>query len=206
MNRLIVDEKEKIYTYGKDGSKSKLLVYEKTEKKEIMLYSYCPRNDHIHQSMVNVIRKFEQKYLNIKIKFVAHDNLQQINTELLTGKGADIICGIYPAMEYITKGVFLDLNRMIDADSKFNKEDYNEAVIEGSRYGEALYIMPITYVKQFYAGNKNLLEDNNIKTDIEWTWRDLYEIMNKVKSKGIYATSTCPQEENLLLMVKDALD
>ena len=212
--RFIVDEEEKIYTFGKDGNQSKLLAYAKTEKKEqeemekkeIRLYSYYPNDDHIHQNLINVIRKFEQKYPDIKIKFDAHDNLQQINTELLTGKGPDILCGIYPAMGYITKGIFLDLNQMISGDSEFNKEDYNEAVIEGSRYGDALYIMPITYIKQFYIGNKKLLEDNKIEVDIEWTWRDLYEIMEKVKSKGIYAAPIYPEEYILSRLVKDGLD
>ncbi|SHI74490.1 extracellular solute-binding protein [Lutispora thermophila] len=212
--RFIVDEGEKIYIFGKDGSQSRLLTYiktekkeqEETEKKEIRLYSYYPNDDHIHQSMINVIRKFEQKYPDIKIKFEAHDNLQQINTELLTGKGPDILCGKYPAMGYITKGVFLDLNQMINEDSEFNREDYNEAVIEGSKYGDALYIMPITYIKQFYIGNKKLLEDNKIEVDIEWTWRDLYEIMEKVKSKGIYAAPIYPEEYILSRLVKDGLD
>ena len=214
MYRFIVDEEEKIYAFGKDGSQSKLLAYAKTEKKEqeeidkkeILLYSYYPGDDHIHQNMKNVIRKFEEKHPNIKIKFEIHDNLQQINTELLTGKGPDILCGVYPAMGYITKGVFLDLNQMINADNEFNKEDYNEAVIEGSKYGDALYIMPITYKKQFYIGNKKLLEDKTITIGIEWTWRDFYEIMDKVKQKGIYAAPKYPEEEFILLLVKDGMD
>lgn len=212
--RFIVDEGEKIYTFGKDGNQSKLLSYAKTEKKEqeekekkeILLYSYYPEENYIHQYMVNVIRKFEQKYPDIKIKFEIHNDLQQINTELLTGKGPDILCGIYPATAYITKGAFLDLNQMINGDSEFNMEDYNEAVIEGSKYGDGLYIMPIIYSKQFCIGNKKLLEDNNLKIDIEWTWRDLYEIMGKVKSKGIYAAPQYPDKYILYEMFRNSLN
>jgi len=50
------------------------------------------------------------------------------------------------------------------------------------------------------------LEDNNIKTDIEWTWRDFYEIMDKVSSKGIYAAPKYPEEYILLEMIKDSID
>ncbi|MGI6189659.1 MAG: extracellular solute-binding protein [Caldicoprobacteraceae bacterium] len=105
-----------------------------------------------------------------------------VNTELMAGKGPDIISFFsMPYKKYIDKNMLANLGELMDNDDEFNKDELNFNVIDAMRYKGGLYVMPISYGFYIMAANKELLDKENIRIDDrKWTWDDFMIIAEKI--------------------------
>ena len=188
--RFIVDKEENVYVLRKSGSSIKIIEFVKTQvgeslvnaiaKKEINVYFYSPYPNSIRKETMSIIDKFHKTYPDIHVNFTETNDLNLLNTEIL----ADVLFGYYYVKDYISKNLLTDLDEVAKKDADFRMDDYIDNIIEASRYKGKLYIIPVLYDIPCYLGNKELLEKNNIDLDIDWTWRDFYNAINKANKKG----------------------
>ena len=132
---------------------------------------------------MSIIDKFHKTHPDIHVNFTETNEINLLNTEILAGK-ADILFGYYYVKDYISKNLLTDLEEAAENDADFHMNDYIDNIIEASRYKGKLYIIPVLYDIPCYLGNKELLGKNNIDLDIDWTWRDFYNAINKANRKG----------------------
>ncbi|AFS78958.1 putative extracellular solute-binding protein [Gottschalkia acidurici 9a] len=108
---------------------------------------------------------------------------RSINTELMAGGGPDIIlCDSWrlPYQEYINKGLLVDLNKLIENDREFNKDEYYMNIFKGIEYREGLYTLPTDIDFGLLRGAKDIKVD-----DKNWTWEDFYDL-GKNKNENDY--------------------
>ncbi|HCJ58897.1 MAG TPA: hypothetical protein DHV55_17240 [Clostridiaceae bacterium] len=189
---MMIDLEEQVYILAESGDKPVLLKYVKNkdkitgsepeEQKKLVVYVYRD----LLSVYSNAARKFESHHKNIKIDLKTHDSIghfeytQKLNTEMLTGKGPDIICNYYPLREYAEKGLLVNLDEMIKKDRSFDINDYYEHIINGCRQEEKLYAMPINYDFKCFFVNEKLMKEKNITLDDDYTFVDLYNVAKKL--------------------------
>jgi multiple sugar transport system substrate-binding protein len=108
--------------------------------------------------------------------------VKTLNTELMTGKGPDIIYfANLPYRKYIDKKMFVNLSDLMEKDDKFNKSELNFNILDALKYKGGLYTIPISYQFEMMVANKSILDKDNIKIDdMNWTWDDFMQIAQKV--------------------------
>ncbi len=138
-------------------------------------------------------KRFQEKNTDIKVTVNLYPVLDEyqyrdkLNTELMAGKGPDILY-LRPwdyIRTYIEKGILVNLGEMIEKDKGFNIEDYNTHIIGKARYKDELYTMPINYY-QFYSFvlNEKLLEEKGISLDDNINWKDVYALSKKLNENS----------------------
>lgn len=107
---------------------------------------------------------------------------KNVNTEIMSGKGSDIICmNRLPYHKYVDKKALVNLSDFISKDKEFNMKDYNEKIINAFKYKEGLYTIPTGYEFSTLAVNKKILEENKINIDDKnWTWNDFIGYASKI--------------------------
>lgn len=112
--------------------------------------------------------------------------VQSISTQMMSGKGADIIAmNDLPQDKYVQKNMLVNLYNYMDKDSEFKKEQYYQNILESSQDGDGLYAMPFSFVLDAITGNKELLDKAKIEIgDQTWTWDDFKEISKKLKEQA----------------------
>ncbi len=122
--------------------------------------------------------------------------LKTISTELMSGKGPDIIDTLYiPASRYADNNFLCDLEKMMKQDSGFDMGDYYENIINSTRYKGGLYTMPIDFMASFLSGKCSLPAS---MTTEELTWEAFFKSAEEaLKARGIEgpAVIRCRQEE-----------
>ncbi len=105
-----------------------------------------------------------------------------INTELMTGKGADIILlSNLPYDNYAQKNLLVDYNTLIAKDKSFNKDNYYNNVIDALSINGKNYAMPVSFGISVLSANKSILDSKNISIDSKtWTWTDFENIAKQV--------------------------
>lgn len=89
--------------------------------------------------------------------------IRQINLDILSGKGPDILCGNYymPLTAYEDNGVLVDLNTLIEKDTTFNKGNYLENIFFLSERDGHLYKMPGGFFVRGLYGPKSVIGDRS---------------------------------------------
>ena len=78
------------------------------------------------------------------------DYISRINTELMSGKGPDIIAiDVLPYYKYAASGYLEDLRLYMDADEDFDISDYRRDIIEAAEYNSGQYMLPTGFWFQF---------------------------------------------------------
>ena len=108
---------------------------------------------------------FEKEHPDVKVDYrvalendsiTVSDAIKALNTELLSGKGADIlITESLPVDSYIEKGILLDLTDFImpmEEDGTLNKN-----IIEACKRDGKLYTVPQWFIPYFFAGSNDTL-------------------------------------------------
>ncbi|SKC40134.1 extracellular solute-binding protein [Maledivibacter halophilus] len=111
-----------------------------------------------------------------------YDFIQKINTQMLTGKGPDIIqMDNIPYKKYADKGLLLDLKEMMNKDTSFDRNLYYSNIFDAMEYKDGLYIMPLTVTYPALLSNTNFLKEYSIEfDDNSWAWKDFLDISKKV--------------------------
>ena len=86
------------------------------------------------------------------------DYLRRLNTEMMSGGGADIIAmDIVPYYKYADAGQLLDLADFMDKDESFNRADYFDTVLDAMRYKGGQYILPLDFSFSYVTYDTELL-------------------------------------------------
>jgi ABC-type glycerol-3-phosphate transport system substrate-binding protein len=85
------------------------------------------------------------------------DYIKQLNTQLMSGAGADIIAmDVIPYYRYATGGQLLDLTGYTTPENGFNMADYQQNIIEGTRIEGKQYFIPLDYSFDLIAYDPSL--------------------------------------------------
>lgn len=108
------------------------------------------------------------------------DYINQINTELMSGSGADILAiDVLPYYKYAENGQLEDLNQYMEADQDFDDSDYRKNILEGTQYKGGQYIFPINYSFQYLNYDATLLDEEaqeKMNQKDTFTYEELTEI------------------------------
>lgn len=141
-------------------------------------------------------RLFEKKHpdIRVEIKDYAAGQLRRgdkrryenyvkaMNTEILSGKGPDIISiqGL-PYKKYIDKKVFVDLNELMKKDKQFKRQDYYNNILKACETKGKLYAMPISFSVPVIIADEAMLKKANVSIDdSKWDWSDFHSAAKKL--------------------------
>jgi len=141
-------------------------------------------------------RLYQKKHPNIEVEIkdyssgqVRHRDparyesyVKTINTEILSGRGPDIISlqGL-PYGKYIDKKVLVDLKPLMKKDKTLKRQDYYTNILTACEHRGKLYGMPISFNLPVIIADGTMLEKANISiNDDRWTWSDFYAAAKKI--------------------------
>lgn len=120
------------------------------------------------------------------------DYINKINTELMSGGGADILAmDVLPYYKYAENGQLEDLKQYMEEDQNFNASNYRQNIMEGVQYKGRQYIFPMSYSFQYLSYDTTLLNEEakeKIAQKDAFTYEELTEIafnsFQKEKGEG----------------------
>lgn len=123
--------------------------------------------------MTKASKEFNARYpdytLDVEYFDTREEYRQKLNTELLAGRGPDVVLfdvntfnSIY---KIIKSGVFCDINPFIEEDETFNMDNYNKTVMDCGVFDGKRYIIPLEYTINAFITSEELLRENGISID-----------------------------------------
>ncbi|SFT20378.1 ABC transporter substrate-binding protein [Paenibacillus sp. BC26] len=138
-----------------------------------------------------------------------------INTELMSGKGADLIAvQDLPFNKYAEKGLLADLRPLMEEDKSYNSQDYYEGLMEAVTSGGKQAALPVKFSLDVMLGDAAELTAAGVKLDdSKWTWKEFTDIAHKLAKDedgdgkpDRYTLSGMPKEQLLKLMVESSYE
>lgn len=132
------------------------------------------------------IEKFEQQHKNVKIHYYSgilkRDYSEWLTKQLLLGKMPDVFMILSDDFNRLASlGALKDLEKLMEKDSSFRKEEYFTTALMTGQYNGSQYALPYETVPTLMFVNKTLLMKEGIQLpDSDWTWDDMYEICKMV--------------------------
>ena len=129
--------------------------------KKLTVYSLYDNNT--VRMAINMFRKEQTDvYVEMKIGVSGEDGvtesdaIKNLNTEILSGEGPDIILldGM-PMDSYIEKGILMDMSKAIKDMEK--EENYYQNILEAYRQDGKIYAVPIRFIMPLIAGEEKLV-------------------------------------------------
>ncbi|MFI3237387.1 MAG: extracellular solute-binding protein [Lachnospiraceae bacterium] len=121
--------------------------------------------------------------------------LTKLNNDIVAGNVPDIIMessDSLPMDNYATKGLFVDIYELMEADETIHKEDYVENVLKSYEVEEALYQIPTAYMITTVFGKASIFGD-----DTALTWDEFHEIMALYPESESFSVNIMTQSEML---------
>nr|WP_315021333.1 extracellular solute-binding protein [uncultured Aminipila sp.] len=107
------------------------------------------------------------------------DYISKINTELMSGKGADVLAmDVLPYYKYADGGQLENLQSYMDADSNFDIQDYKKNILDAMKYHNGLYIIPLDYTFDYLTYDTSLFNENekqSLQKGSKYTYNQLIE-------------------------------
>jgi len=130
-----------------------------------------------------------------------------LNTELLSGKGPDIIDISYQSPgNWVNKGLLVNLSELMAADPDFNQSQLFENIVEASKSNGNLYVMPLSFqLRSLLVGDGDAIQKAGVRIDDDsWTWNDFIAAAEKLmgEKKYKYAFGGAPAELLLSLQIR----
>ncbi|MFZ5965614.1 MAG: extracellular solute-binding protein [Bacillota bacterium] len=135
--------------------------------------------------------KFQKEHPEYRIDIQTYPSsdyetyVKNLNTQILSGKGPDIIsvAGL-PYESYISKNILADLSDMMDGDKSFDMSKYYTNIFDALKYNGNLYVLPTDFTFNVLMANQKILDQKSIKIDdSKWTWDDFKSIAEEVTQK-----------------------
>lgn len=185
------------------------------ERKKVVLSVY-EASDFYKQAKM----KFEEKHpdLMIEIKEYAAEGgseegklekyVQTTNTQLLSGKGADLIDLDVSGLQvgkYVNKNALVNLNEFMNNDKSFDSNHYYMNIFEHVKMNGGLYALPTRFFLDTLAGDSGGIKKAGVQIDDkDWTWSQFAKAGKLLNSKeGRYAMGNTPPEQMLGYLVAD---
>lgn len=145
----------------------------------------------VSNGLQDTLDEFQKKYPNIKIKKTLFDvnNIEKYEKTLLSdtlaGKGPDVLYLTSSDGKKLQKsGMLEDLKSFMDKDKSFNKQDYNNKIINSGMYNGKLTLMPLDYYVNQYATTKELLNSNGINLKPDFSEKDFIKAVGSGNLNG----------------------
>lgn len=107
------------------------------------------------------------------------DYISKVNTELMSGKGADILAmDVLPYYKYADGGQLENLQNYMDADSSFDIKDYKKNILDAMKYHDGLYVIPLDYTFDYLTYDSSLFNENekqNLQKNSKYTYNQLIQ-------------------------------
>ena len=124
---------------------------EAVDQTPVTVYMYGP--DYYNTGFPHYQSDFENQFPQYKINLQRFDTAEEmrtvLSTELLAGKGPDVIwCNPMPFInpeKTLQSGYFLDLSPFIDENPAFNMEDYSKPAMDTGVFDGKRYFVPLEY-------------------------------------------------------------
>lgn len=181
-----VDEKTFFGTYSdwtNDNRETKFCRYEKVnpedvKDKEILTLGCMYIDSGVRTEVVKYNKSHDD--IRIVVKDYSEYNTEedymagykQFNSDIASGKGPDIVVTEFDnhSDAYAKKGLYLDLNTMLEKDEELSKEDFSANILEAlSLDGKLFFISPSYYIRTI-VGKKSLIGDRK-----SWTLDEMIQ-------------------------------
>lgn len=107
-------------------------------------------------------------------------------SDTLAGKGPDVLYLSSSDEKKLQKsGMLEDLKTLMNKDKSFNKEDYNNKIINAGMYNDKLTLMPLDYYVNQYATMKELLNSNGINLKQDSSEKDFIKAVESGNLNGV---------------------
>lgn len=169
-----------------------------SEPVEITYYTFSAfpsnPNDPNHQKeLEQMVQLFEESHPNIKVNIIKGDwnnYFPKLKTMIMGGVAPDVI-EMTPDyfVEYVDKGVLLDLNTLMEQDDNFDKTIFYPASLAAFQRNGMQLGIPETFSTVVLVYNKDLFDQAGIAYPTEeWTWQDVIQAGQKLTDpeKGIF--------------------
>ena len=201
-----VENRDNVYLSGKlYNGKASVYKYEKKDqaletiidKKTITIMTDYPDNNFKAAArsfeklnpdiLINITSGNQENMPGTQYQMVSEDYLKAVNTELMAGKGPDILYGHEWSFDvYARKGILVNLDKYIKSD---NKADYYNNILDALKTDGCQYILPVSFMPNTIYANQKILNEMGIEIDDEtWTWEDFLNIAKEISngSRGKY--------------------
>jgi multiple sugar transport system substrate-binding protein len=86
------------------------------------------------------------------------DYLSRVNTNLMSGTGADLYAiDVLPLYKFTENGVLENLDPYMERDPAFNKADYRKNILDAIRYRNGTWFIPLDYSFNYFAYDSTLV-------------------------------------------------
>ena len=113
----------------------------------------------------------------------AANYINRINTELMSGRGPDILgIDVIPFYKYAESGTLDDLSAYMESDKDFNINDYMSNIIKGTKYKGGQYIMPLDFGYSFVSFDKNRVNEASalkLREKNEFTYWEITDLISE---------------------------
>jgi ABC-type sugar transport system, periplasmic component len=108
--------------------------------------------------------------------------INSVGTEVLSGKGADLISlQNLPMEKYANKKALADLSEMMAKDDSFNVGSYYGNILDSTKINGSLYAMPLGFTLNTMIGDTASIQEAGVKIDDKsWTWDDFAEFAKQL--------------------------
>ncbi len=109
--------------------------------------------------------------------------LASVATELMAGRGADIVSLAYtPYPDFIEKGLLVNLDQLAASDKSFSMPSLRQNILEPFRSRGALYVMPVNFAVDVLFASKKVLDEARVSiNEATWQWEDFFAVADKVR-------------------------
>jgi len=108
------------------------------------------------------------------------DYLSRINTNIMSGTGADIYAmDIIPLHKFTESGTLENLEPYMNLDPDFNKSDYRQNILDALRYRGGTWFLPTDYFFRYYAYDSTLVPAQiaaEFGVDKAWSMEELFSL------------------------------
>jgi multiple sugar transport system substrate-binding protein len=104
------------------------------------------------------------------------DSLATVTTELLAGRGADIVVlSQLPWRSFVDNDLLVNLDQLDSTEHGSAFKDLRANVLNAFRYRGALFVLPAAFSQQVLFANKRTLDAAKVAIkDTTWTWHDFF--------------------------------
>ncbi len=184
------------YSYGGDGMRITLLTRVAPEdvpdKKLITIACW-----YLDYDLRNKALEFNKNNAEYQIEIKSYmdesdwnDAITNLNNDLIAGNIPDvlIVANSMPVSSYISKGMFADIYKFMDADEEINKEDYLQNIFEACETDGKLYSIVPSFSIQTLAGKTSLVGEKQ-----GWTVDEFIDFVNANPDKQVFRETTKSQ-------------
>jgi len=130
-------------------------------------------------------------------------------TELLSGKGADLIdlnvSGL-PVGKYVDKQALVNLSELMKQDPTFDSNSYEMNILDGAKMRGGLYTLPLRFFLDSLMGDAKAIQQSGVSfDDSTWTWEEFTAVGKRLAVSGghTYSMGNMPPERMLNILFAD---